>query len=180
MGSKQQHDNDTERQNKTMAVDKRIQGIRVYVDGRSAEIQKRLFELGAEWISGGKEILVSGHTFLYVDSRGKMTCGGDMIAFMGKGDKGDHPTEVKADELLSWEPQPQPGPEPQLEPFQKVLARDDNDDEWEVSFFSHYRQMTPEGKPQYVCINFTWNQCIPYEGNEHLLGTTDNPNNEAQ
>lgn len=27
----------------------------------------------------------------------------------------------------------------------------------------------------YYCISDVWNQCIPYEGNEHLLGTTDTP-----
>ena len=26
----------------------------------------------------------------------------------------------------------------------------------------------------YICVGSIYEQCIPYEGNEHLLGTTDN------
>lgn len=26
----------------------------------------------------------------------------------------------------------------------------------------------------YYCVCASWNYCIPYEGNEHLLGTTEN------
>ena len=26
----------------------------------------------------------------------------------------------------------------------------------------------------YYCVYANWNYCIPYEGNEHLLGTTEN------
>lgn len=161
-----------------MAVDKRIQGIRVYVDGRSAEIQKKLFELGARWAHIGKEITDEECPFLYVDNRGAIASGYNMKCFMNGGYGGGHSTEVKADELLSWEPEPQPQPLPQLEPFQKVLVRQEDDDEWEASFFSHYRQMPSGKEPHNVCVTFPWTQCIPYEGNEHLLGTTDKPNEE--
>ena len=55
----------------------------------------------------------------------------------------------------------------ELKPFDKVLVRDFSRDKWVISFFSFKK------KDSYVCINHcSWNQCIPYEGNEHLLGTT--------
>ncbi len=61
----------------------------------------------------------------------------------------------------------------ELKPFQRVLVRDDENQEWRASFFSNeYRH---GGKKAYVCTGFTWAFCIPYEGNEHLLGTTDSP-----
>lgn len=58
----------------------------------------------------------------------------------------------------------------QFKPFDKVLVRDDYEDEWRVSFFSHIR----EGLSKYVTTGLVWKFCIPYEGNEHLLGTTNN------
>lgn len=58
----------------------------------------------------------------------------------------------------------------QFKPFDKVLVRDDYEDEWRASFFSHIR----EGLSRYVTTGLVWKFCIPYEGNEHLLGTTNN------
>ena len=55
----------------------------------------------------------------------------------------------------------------ELKPFDKVLVRDFSKDKWSISFFSFKKE------DSYVCINHcSWNQCIPYEGNESLLGTT--------
>lgn len=58
----------------------------------------------------------------------------------------------------------------QFKPFEKVLARDSIDDVWRASFFSHIK----EDDERYVTTGLSWKFCIPYEGNEHLLGTTDN------
>ena len=56
-----------------------------------------------------------------------------------------------------------------LKPFEsKVLVRDINSDNWIGAFYSHY-------KPRrfYTIGNSYYYQCIPYEGNEHLLGTSN-------
>ena len=60
--------------------------------------------------------------------------------------------------------------EHQFKPFKKVLVRDSFDDVWRASFFSHIK----ENDGRYVTTCVTWKFCIPYEGNEHLLGTTNN------
>lgn len=60
--------------------------------------------------------------------------------------------------------------ESQFKPFDKVLVRDYEDRVWECSFFS---RIDEDGS--YRCINVGWKYCIPYEGNEHLLGTTNKP-----
>lgn len=52
-----------------------------------------------------------------------------------------------------------------------VLVRDDNEEDWVYGIFSHYCK----NMNQFVVCCFDWRQCIPYEGNEHLLGTTDMP-----
>lgn len=57
---------------------------------------------------------------------------------------------------------------PRLKPFDKVLVRDSDHSKWECDIFSHFGD--EEGI--FVCISDWWRQCIPYEGNEHLLGTT--------
>ena len=58
-------------------------------------------------------------------------------------------------------------PKVELKPFDKVLVRDFSKDKWSISFFSFKKEDC------YVCINHcSWNQCIPYIGNESLLGTT--------
>lgn len=58
-------------------------------------------------------------------------------------------------------------PKIELKPFDKVLARNSNTQKWEADLFS-FKSDTG----LYHCVGFIYNQCIPYEGNEHLLGTT--------
>ena len=58
-----------------------------------------------------------------------------------------------------------------LKPFDKVLVRDNDIKEWCISFFSHCNGLETY---KYSCINsYGYARCIPYEGNEHLLGTTN-------
>lgn len=60
----------------------------------------------------------------------------------------------------------------EFKPFDKVLGRNEKDDVWEADLFSHYRE---ESQYPFRCIGFSRKYCIPYEGNEHLLGTKNNP-----
>lgn len=68
-----------------------------------------------------------------------------------------------------WSTFKAPKKEYQFKPFDKVLVRDYGDQCWSCNFFSHIKGSN------FCCINGTWVQCIPYEGNEHLVGTTENP-----
>lgn len=54
-------------------------------------------------------------------------------------------------------------------PFDKVLVRDSKSSKWRANLFSHKNVNEP-----YYCVYASWNYCIPYEGNEYLLGTTEN------
>jgi hypothetical protein len=61
----------------------------------------------------------------------------------------------------------------QFKPFDKVLVRNFDHDEWRASFFSHLSSNYFE---KYYCVDGAYyKQCIPYEGNEHLIGTTNKP-----
>lgn len=58
----------------------------------------------------------------------------------------------------------------EFKPFDKVLVRQLETEEWRANIFSH-TDKTDEYL-DYVCVNGRWEFCIPYEGNESLLGTT--------
>lgn len=55
--------------------------------------------------------------------------------------------------------------------FDKVLVRNNERQVWRANYFSHYEGDDEE--LSYVCMDYPYRYCIPYEGNEHLLGTTD-------
>lgn len=58
----------------------------------------------------------------------------------------------------------------EFKPFDKVLVRQLETEEWRANIFSH-TDKTDEYL-DYVCVNGRWEFCIPYIGNESLLGTT--------
>lgn len=58
-----------------------------------------------------------------------------------------------------------------LKPFDKVLVMYCNATDWKADFFSHYDEEM-QNSP-FCCIGAWYEKCIPYEGNEHLLGTDD-------
>ena len=54
--------------------------------------------------------------------------------------------------------------------FDKVLVRD-IPGQWSAAYYSHY----DKEEDKYSCGGVLFDECIPYKGNEHLLGTTDKP-----
>ena len=144
-------------------IDERIKNIKIYVDGRSAEIQEVLFALGAKWQVGNENIQSGAEPFLFVTNGGIMTWDDSVDVYFKRENR-----EVKASEVLKWKPVK---PKPVLKPFDRVLVRDDEGTKWDLSFYGY------EGDDGefYVCDGSPWYQCIPYDGNEHLLGTTDSP-----
>ena len=61
-----------------------------------------------------------------------------------------------------------------LKPFDKVLVRDNNEQFWTCDWFSFHdtKQVYP-----FACVGHYVSQCIPYEENQHLLGTTNDCDN---
>ena len=58
-----------------------------------------------------------------------------------------------------------------LKPFNKVLVRDDDTNNWYCNFYSHYRNNTHYN---YGCISSDFHQCIPYnDETKHLVGTKE-------
>lgn len=59
--------------------------------------------------------------------------------------------------------------EQKFEPYQKVLARFRKGEPWIAVLYSH------KGERGHLCGCYYYDDCIPYEGNEYLVGTTDDP-----
>lgn len=62
-------------------------------------------------------------------------------------------------------------PKCEFKPFDRVLVRDGAGHVWRPDIFSMYR----ESDFPYHCLSSYYAYCIPYEGNEHLAGTTRGP-----
>lgn len=67
-------------------------------------------------------------------------------------------------------------PKYEFKPFDKVLVKYHEDDNWKASLFTRIITDDQDGETKYECLNGTVVvYCIPFEGNEHLLGTAENP-----
>lgn len=69
--------------------------------------------------------------------------------------------EISIEEVLKMQ-------EHEFKPYERVLVRDYDSQAWHADLFSHVDNTSI----QFESIGGKWNQCIPYEGNEHLLGKT--------
>ena len=75
-------------------------------------------------------------------------------------------------DLEQWELVPRKFDINTLKPFEsKVLVRDGEDFTWKPAIFGYYKK----DKHIKFCVvgGVYWNQCVPYNYNSHLLGTTD-------
>lgn len=137
---------------------------KVYVDGRSAEIQEKLFELGYSWFPGDVKIQYTDAPFLFMEVDGdELTI--KYLNNMEDFEKYTH-REIKVEDILNIEV-------PKFKPFQKVLVRDSDNQEWRPQFFSYFRG--EDSEYPYLCMGDSYKEMIPYEGNEHLLYTTNDP-----
>lgn len=64
-------------------------------------------------------------------------------------------------------------PKPQFKPFDMVLACDGEDCHWVIGLYERYDD-TVKNYP-HVCLALSYRHCIPYEGNEHLVGVKFDP-----
>lgn len=77
-------------------INKFLEDTKVYVAGKSEEIQKKLFSFGYKWAAGETEVDCTGAPFLYISKNHCITKGRDMCIFTEHGYR-----EISADEILS-------------------------------------------------------------------------------
>jgi hypothetical protein len=137
----------------------------------SEAIQRHAFKLGYEW-RVGKEILCEKSPYLFFYKSSTMThlAAEDVRYF-----EDNSGFKISAADFLALTPEDvKDAPkEPELKPFDRVLVRDDCDEEWHIDFFEGMNK-DKDYPYTYRCLNSLRYHCIPYEGNEHLLGTTEN------
>lgn len=79
---------------------------------------------------------------------------------------------VRIEDQNNWELVPNKFDISTLKAYDKVLVRDTNEQMWVADLFSHVLDR-PLGGYTFACVGHYPNQCIPYLGNEHLLGKCD-------
>ena len=137
----------------------------------SEAIQRHAFKLGYGWCrSVKKKILTNSPYFFFNTDRSITYVDDEDVRYFE-----DHRNiEISAADFLALTPEDvQDAPkEPEFKPFDHVLVRDNDIDEWHIDFFEGYDKDEPL---HYLCLGSYWRHCIPYEGNEHLLGTAGEP-----
>ncbi|MEG1839205.1 MAG: hypothetical protein RR220_07945 [Bacteroidaceae bacterium] len=238
-----------------------LKGRKVYVNGKSKEIQEKLFELGFLWDDGDDKVCCVYKPFLYISTYMRITYSDDMKYF-----KCNQLKEISADEILSiklehefkdgdivvsgcsfggesyswvaiiglytpnnyvhhallclrgdedccthvkynesatsqeytrlatdeekkvlfdalkkdgkrWDAEKKSieNIEHEFKPFEKVLVRDEDNKVWRANLFS---QKTTDKEYPFICMSCPYRYCIPYDGNENLLGTNNPCKNE--
>lgn len=76
-----------------------LANTKVYVNGKSKEIQEKLFDLGYKWCSGNQtKVSCVDDPFLFIYNSREITCSNDMTIF-----KEHENREITAEEILSLE-----------------------------------------------------------------------------
>ena len=138
----------------------------------SEAVQRKALELGWWWFGVHEKRAIhkgASYIFTYADSSLTMRKDSDASWFNSHSN-----TLISAADFLALTPEDvKDAPkEPEFKPFDRVLVRDEWDREWRIDFFERMNKDKDEVY-RYRCLNAYWCQCIPYEGNEHLLGTTE-------
>lgn len=77
-------------------IDKFLANTKVYVNGKSKEIQEKLFSIGYEWNKGSTDVNNTECPFLYIDNNHHISYGCDMVNFSNYKNR-----EITAEEILS-------------------------------------------------------------------------------
>ena len=136
----------------------------------SEAIQRKAFELGYGWGNGGKSLQLLDVPLLFLDINGFITWGSSKTGSWLNGDN----AEISAADFLALTPEDvkDEPKEQEFKPFDRVLVRDTCDRKWRIDFFEEMNKDTDDAY-RYRCLKSLWCDCIHYEGNEHLLGTTE-------
>lgn len=147
-------------------IDKFLAYTKVYVNGKSKEIQEKLFSLGYKWCDGYTKVDYTDCPFLYIYKESKFISGNNMVNFSDNENR-----EITAEEILSLELTKTKFDPKTLQPFDRVLVRDKDYENWNCGFFSH-----KDASCIYHCrcIGTPYIYCIPYnEETKHLVGTNE-------
>lgn len=141
---------------KTMVVNKE----------QSRKVQEVLLKAGFKWEINGAKVRRVDQSYLFTSDYGFITnhCNAEYF-------KNSDLEFILPFDILDIEVEKEKK-EPQFKVGEWVLVRD-YDSNWVVAQFAYKAQ---KGKYPYVIFGGDcFEQCIPYEGNEHLMGTSELP-----
>jgi hypothetical protein len=141
-------------------------------DAVSMAVQKHAQSFGFQWVNGkdvffkipnrkADILLDDNKTMVYYETEGvsryeAVIIAADFLEF----------TKGYVEELLGIRQK-----KGRFKPFQKVLVRDGECERWRCAFYSHYEEVSNSCKTyKHITTGSHYNYCIPYEGNEHLVG----------
>lgn len=148
-----------------------LKNTKIYLSNKEDRIkfQEKVFSLGVEWRDGAPHEIVPDCPFYYISDNYKLTrdCATSSNFFIS------HPyKQTFLDDVLEIE---EPKKEYEFKPFDKVLVRDNTSDRWLPRLYSWNSHEANEYYPYEITSGDLYKQCIPYEGNEHLAGTSEMP-----
>ena len=140
----------------------------------SEAVQEKAFELGCWWFGvPEKRAIYKSASFIFTRKDGSLSMSMDSDVSWFNSHQN---TLISAADFLALtsedvQDKPKAPKEHEFKPFERVLVRDYDSTVWSAHLYSHrddnltfiHRTVGSGG----------YNQCIPYEGNEHLLGTTE-------
>ena len=143
-----------------------LKNTKIYLFNEEDRIkfQEKVFKLGVTWTDCSQAITrsMSDNMFFIINKDLYMFIDWGESFFIDKREK-----QIFLDDVLEIE---EPKEECEFKPFDKVLVRDYVDiGKWIPRLFAEYDGDARYGKYETTdgnCYNF----CIPYEGNEHLVG----------
>lgn len=91
-------------------IDNFLANTKVYVNGKSKEIQEKLFSFGYCWCLGSTKIQHTEKPFIYISEYKNITFGNDMVYFTEHKNR-----EITADEILSLKLD-----KPEYRPFKNI------------------------------------------------------------
>lgn len=134
----------------------------------SIAVQEKAFRLGYKWNGSlKKKVYYTNSKFLFFNEPYKNIAQEeeDAMFFL---EQPEVYTEV-ADFLAL----PEPKREFDLKPFDRVLVRDNTEQEWRIDLYSNITCSDIRHEDRYMCLCSYWQQIALYEGNEKYLGTSD-------
>lgn len=149
-----------------------LKNTKIYLHSTEDRVQfkNKLEDIGIRWsFAPSGDPLRHDIPFIYIDRNIElfMSSRGDFEGFCA-----DKSRQIFLEDVLRIEA---PKEEYKFKPFDRVLVRDFiNDGKWLPRLFAEYHGWLRYGKYE-TTDGKSYNFCIPYEGNEHLTGTTKKP-----
>ena len=146
-----------------------LKNTKIYLSNEEdrRKFQEKVFKLGVKW--GGVDCIVRYlvYCFYYIDRHLVLSTDSfEDISYFNE----DESKQIFLHDVLSIE---EPEVEHKFNPYDKVLVRDHKSQRWCPTLYSYYD--SEFAFPHVTAAGIIYKYCIPYEGNEHLVGTTNSP-----